>query len=89
MRSQLWIRVVGAAGAVTAIAGIVIIAVNVPQPKTFGWFAYAPLSGEVFSPEGATFVPTPWLAGGALLALGLVSIAFWGGYALARRRIRA
>jgi heme/copper-type cytochrome/quinol oxidase subunit 1 len=85
----MWMRVLVIAGVVAAIAGIVIIAVNVPQPKTFGWFAYAPLSGEVFSPEGGTFVPTPWLLGGALVALGLVAIAFWGGYALARRRIRA
>ena len=84
----MWMRVLVSVGVVAAIAGIVIIAVN-SQPQTFGWFAYAPLSGESFSPEGATFVPAPWLAGGALLALGLVVIAFWAGYALARRSIRA
>lgn len=63
----------------------IVVAATTPREVSFGWFAYAPLSETMFSPVG-TMVVTPGLAtAAALIALGLLVLAFCAGWAVARR----
>ncbi len=78
------------ASVVVMMAGVVGIIVATPQTATFGWFAYAPLSGTAFSPDGAVVVGCGAIAGAAAVALGVAGLAFWAGFAVAvLRRHRA
>jgi heme/copper-type cytochrome/quinol oxidase subunit 1 len=73
--------------AIIAVAtGSVIAVVSAAQPISFGWVAYAPLSGEVFNPNRAHIVTTTTVLGLALAALGLIVGAFWAGLMVGRRR---
>ena len=71
---------------VVMAAGVIGIVLATPQTASFGWFAYAPLSGAVFSPEGAVVVGWGAIAGAAAVALGLTTLGFWAGFALATSR---
>ena len=50
---------------------------------SFGWFAYAPLSGTRPTPFTGT-EPGPW--GAVLTTAGLVILAFWAGLLIGTRR---
>lgn len=76
-----------ALGALLLVAGVVV-ALVAPRETSFGWFAYAPLSTEVFTPDGTLLMRREWLASVALLALGVVVLAFWAGTRVASRRAR-
>ena len=51
---------------------------------TFGWFAYAPLSNEVFTGNGIAFVSQGTQIGLAVAVTGLLVLAFWAGYRIGR-----
>ncbi len=53
---------------------------------SFGWFAYQPLAGEIFSPGGpAVILSRLSVVGWVLFAAGAVALAFLAGLAAGRR----
>ena len=69
---------------VLLVAGIALVAAMPATVASFGWFAYAPLSGQMFLPG---LVIQPWVAAGiALAAVGLLGIGFGIGWLVASRR---
>lgn len=80
--------VVPVAGVVLMVVGVAGLAVSTPRSASFGWFAYAPLSGTVFSPDGALVVGWGAIAGAGAVALGLAVFAFWMGFIVATARAR-
>lgn len=79
-------RVLLIAALVVVAVGLMVAIVSASQPTTFGWFAYAPLSGEVFSPNGAPFLTSNTALGLAIAAVGLMIGAFWAGLTVGQRR---
>ncbi|MDR7082540.1 heme/copper-type cytochrome/quinol oxidase subunit 1 [Arthrobacter ginsengisoli] len=73
------------AGALLA-AGMVLLSLPVRQ-ESFGWFAYAPLS-QSFAAPGLLIMDAEKWAGVVLLAVGLLTFAFWSGYHTGRRSSR-
>ena len=75
-----------AAGAVLIVVGV-IVGVTAPTETSFGWSAYAPLSQGTFSGSGnPLLVPRQLAIAAALVAVGLITLAFCAGWALGRRR---
>ena len=75
---------------IVPVAGIVLLGVGVGiqilaafHTTSFGWFAYAPLSGTRLTPFIGSEL-SPW--GAVLTAAGLVILAFWAGLLIGRRR---
>ena len=69
-----------ALGAAAVVAGLIVVS---EAPTSFGWFAYAPLSGATFS---STFISQPlFITGIVLVMLGVADIAGWVGFRLGRR----
>lgn len=66
------------------IAGGATLIYGLARPASFGWFAYAPLSDEVFLP-GMTMLDNTQVTGLALLVAGLLCTAFWAGLRVGRR----
>ncbi|MFD6165244.1 hypothetical protein ACFWFR_08645 [Oerskovia sp. NPDC060287] len=70
------------------VAGVLLVGVGVwfasrsYGAASFGWFAYAPLSGETLYPS------RPWsqVLGFVALGAGLLVLGFVAGWAVARRR---
>ena len=52
---------------------------------SFGWFAYAPLSNQIFTGSGMAFVSQGTQIGLAVAVAGLLVRAFWAGYRTGRR----
>ena len=76
-----------ALGALLLVIGVVV-ALTAPRETSFGWFSYAPLSNEVFTPDGTLLLRREWLASAALIALGLLVLAFWAGTRVGSRQAR-
>ncbi|MBF4633020.1 hypothetical protein ITJ38_01230 [Agreia pratensis] len=71
------------------VGGVATALLSASQPTSYGWFAYAPLSGETFSPNIA-FAMSPQTAVALVVAVfGLVAAAFWAGLTVAERRSRS
>jgi len=70
-------------GAVGIVVGVILLLPR-PEPVSFGWAAYAPLSNTTFIP----FVPGSYVAGALILAVGAALAAGWAGFALGRRTKR-
>ena len=68
------------------IAGVVAIVIAEAQSASFGWFAYAPLPGTVFNPDGAMVVSWGAIAGAAAVALGIAGLSFGAGFTIATSR---
>lgn len=69
-------------GLVAVLAGVLIAYLN----RDFtGWFAYAPLSNQPFTANGAAFITQGTQVGLAVMVAGLLVLAFWAGYRLGRR----
>lgn len=66
------------------VAGAVLLSLPARQ-ENFGWFAYAPLSEQVFAGQGLLVMDTEKWAGVGLLGAGLLVLAFWSGYRTGRR----
>ena len=78
---------VGAAALVAG--GVITILIGLSTPMgiaTFGWFAYQPLADATFAPGGAAVVLSRvTIAGWAILAVGLVALAFLAGWTVGRK----
>ncbi|PYI68226.1 hypothetical protein CVV68_07875 [Arthrobacter livingstonensis] len=66
--------------ALAAIAAGILMAAGAGGTGEFGWFAYAPLSGEAYVPSAVLFLGPRTYAGFASLVVGLLALAFWSGY---------
>ena len=86
MSTKRWMRVFLLVAALTVVAGITTVVVGAQRPTSFGWFAYAPLSGDSFSPDGVTLVQTTVITGAIICAAGCVALGFWAGWAVGSRR---
>lgn len=51
---------------------------------TVGWFAYAPLSNELFTGNGIAFASQGTQIGLAVAVVGMLVLAFWAGYRIGR-----
>ena len=71
-------------GLIAVIVGLVVAWNN--QSTDFGWFAYAPLSDQVFTGNGTAFVSQGTQIGLAVTVAGLLILAFWAGLRIGRRR---
>lgn len=71
-------------GLIAVIVGLLVAWNN--QETSVGWFAYAPLSNEVFVGDNGSFVSKGTQLGLAVTVLGLLVLAFWAGLAIGRRR---
>lgn len=73
------------ASAVVALVGVAVLVWWMLTPVSFGWFAYAPLSGRVMPGPDVAIVPW-WAVLGALVAtIGLVGLSLAFGYSIGRR----
>lgn len=70
---------------VLVLTGVVTVIIGLSSPVSFGWFGYQPLADAVFVPGGGVFVSGMTIVGFAVLTVGLVALAFIGGWRLARR----
>ena len=75
--------------AVLLAAGVIMIAIGLFTPMgttAFGWFAYQPLANATFTPGGSAVVLSPiTVAGWVILAVGLITLAFFAGRVAGRR----
>ncbi|WP_181037089.1 hypothetical protein [Arthrobacter sp. 4R501] len=62
-----------------------LAAVLAPRQE-IGWFAYAPLSHQTFTSDTIVLMDSGARAGYLLIAIGLLTLAFWFGYRLGARR---
>ncbi|MGF9754000.1 hypothetical protein AAII07_02265 [Microvirga sp. 0TCS3.31] len=83
-------------GLVLVCGGVAVLLSARPGPEDFGWFAYTPPSDDPDwhmswrSPmtDGSAVILSRWqLAGSAVVALGLMTIAGAVGFRLGRRRL--
>ncbi|MDQ0824170.1 heme/copper-type cytochrome/quinol oxidase subunit 1 [Arthrobacter sp. B2I5] len=81
-RGKVPAAVVPLLGLVAVLVGFLIAYLN----RDFtGWVAYAPLSNQPFSANGAAFVTQGTQLGLAVAVAGLLVPAFWAGYRFGRR----
>ena len=71
-------------GAVAAAIGLVLLLLPSTQ-ASFGWYAYAPLSGSTFLPPVGLLSPQSQI-GLVMFVVGLVVLAFGAGWMLGLRR---
>jgi hypothetical protein len=62
-----------------------LAAVLAPR-QAVGWFAYASLSNQAFTSDTMVLMDNEARAGYVLIAVGLLTFAFWLGYRLGLRR---
>jgi len=82
-RIKLHAAVVPLLGVAIAVAGCIVAWSN--RSSYVGWFAYAPLSNEVFSGNGIAFMSQGTQIGIGIMVAGLLVLAFWAGYRVGRR----
>lgn len=85
-RIPRWLASLAVLVVVVLLAGVGLYVWGVRTP-TFGWFAYALLSNDVFVPEPPPRLPRQ-RAGEVLIALGQLASGFVGGVLVGRRRAR-
>ncbi|MCD4852527.1 hypothetical protein LN996_17055 [Arthrobacter sp. AK01] len=71
-------------GLIAVIVGVVLAWSNLET--NVGWFAYAPLSNEVFVGDNGSFISKETQLGLGIAGIGLLLLAFWAGLAMGRRR---
>ncbi|WP_426989170.1 hypothetical protein [Pseudarthrobacter sp. Y6] len=77
---SLLVPLFAAAAVATGLA-----AVLAPRQE-IGWFAYAPLSNQTFTSDTIVLMDSGARTGYLLIAVGLLTLAFWLGYRLGLRR---
>jgi heme/copper-type cytochrome/quinol oxidase subunit 1 len=75
--------VLPAVGLAAVLAGCLIAWSN--ATTSFGWFAYAPLSDQIFTGSGTALVSQGTQIGVAVAVAGLLVLAFWAGYRIGRQ----
>ncbi|HYH76570.1 MAG TPA: hypothetical protein VD841_03590 [Arthrobacter sp.] len=75
--------VLPAVGLAAVLAGCIIAWSN--ATTSFGWFAYAPLSDQLFTGAGTALVSQGTQIGLAVAVAGLLVLAFWAGYRFGRQ----
>lgn len=75
--------VLPAVGLVAVLVGCLVAWSN--ASASVGWFAYAPLSNQVFLGSGVAFVSQGTQIGLAVAVTGLLVLAFWAGLRIGRR----
>ncbi|WP_285248362.1 hypothetical protein [Pseudarthrobacter sp. efr-133-R2A-89] len=81
-RARLTAAVVPCLGLAAVLVGCLVAYLN----RDFtGWVAYAPLSNQPFSANGAAFITQGTQAGLAVAGVGLLVLAFWAGVVAGRR----
>ncbi|WP_104174467.1 hypothetical protein [Arthrobacter sp. Y81] len=70
-------------GLVAVLVGCLVAWSN--ANASIGWFAYAPLSNQLFSGSGMAFVSQGTQIGLAIAVTGLLVLAFWAGLRIGRR----
>lgn len=68
------------------VAGLITLVVGLFTPVSFGWFAYQPLAGVTLTTATGVFVSYVTVIGSAILAVGLLVLAFLAGWAAKRSR---
>ena len=61
------------------LIGLITAVVAMSSPSAFGWFAYAPLSGEISIGGDVVIVPRTAIAGIVVLVAGLIVLSFLAG----------
>ncbi len=74
--------IVPAVGLAVLLAGCLVAWANA---NASAWFAYAPLSNQVFTGNGMAFVSLGTQIGLAGAVMGLLILAFWAGHRIGRR----
>lgn len=69
-------RLILLAAVLCIIGAAAILLAGSMRPVHYGWFAYAPLADTTFVPQGGYLISGPSVAGLALLAAGLLALAF-------------
>ncbi|MEE2570503.1 hypothetical protein V1638_14030 [Pseudarthrobacter sp. J64] len=82
---RLRAAILPAVGLIAVLVGVVLAKSNDNETGSFGWFAYAPLSNQVFIGDGVAFVSQGTQIGLAVAVVGLLILAFWAGYRIGRR----
>ena len=80
-----WLWLLPTIGGVAVAVGIGLLVWSAAHPVSYGWFAYAPLSDTVFTPQTG-FWASRWGIGAC--GLGALVFAFWVGFLVGRRRAR-
>lgn len=70
---------------VLVAGGAALVIVATRQPVSFGWFAYQPLSGSVFSPDGIIVLTRLGVLGIVVTAVGLMGVSAAIGFMFGRR----
>jgi heme/copper-type cytochrome/quinol oxidase subunit 1 len=70
-------------GLVAVLVGCFVVWSN--ANASIGWFAYAPLSNQLFSGSGMAFVSQGTQIGLAVAVTGLLVLAFWAGLRIGGR----
>lgn len=80
--ARLSAAVLPVVGLVAVLVGCLIAWSN--ANASIGWFAYAPLSNQLFPGSGVAFVSQGTQIGLAVAVTGLLVLAFWAGYRIGR-----
>ena len=81
--ARAWAAFLPVAGLVAVLVGCFVAWSN--ATTSFGWFAYAPLSDQLFVGSGVAFVSQGTQIGLVVAVAGLLILAFWAGYTIGRR----
>lgn len=81
--TRLTAAVLPVVGLVAVLVGCLVAWSN--TTASFGWFAYAPLSNQLFAGSGMAFVSQGMQVGLAVAVAGLLVLAFWAGYRIGRK----
>ncbi|RUR03398.1 hypothetical protein [Labedella endophytica] len=69
-------RLIGIVSVVVAFVGLVLFAIAVSTPVSFGWFASAGVPDDIFTSDDFVMLRHGAVTGAVLFAAGLVGIAF-------------
>lgn len=81
-KTPRWVLVLVALSVLTVLAGTLTVLLN-PFEAIFGWYAYAPMSGETF--PGMTFLSPQAVTGWGGVSVGAALLAFCAGWFVGRR----
>lgn len=81
-RMPRWVLILAVLATIIVLGGSLTVLLHPPE-ASFGWFAYTPMTGEVF--PGGTILSPQAVAGWSGIAVGTVLLAFCAGWLLGQR----